>query len=84
MLLSVPIIVISILFSQLASGQNNTVYYTLSTWNPHAALHNQDVNAGGFGFYLGLSGPSTYCPVDPMYCPPGNQTVVYANSMSLS
>ena len=84
MLLSVPILVVSILFSQLASAQNNTIFYTLSTWNPVSGLHNKNVNAGGFAFYLGLTGPSIYCPLKPMYCPPGNQTVVYASGMSLS
>ena len=51
--------------------------FTLKTFNPGAPLNGQKIHASGQAFYLGLDGPTTYCPpnVDPN-CPYPTDTIV--------
>ncbi|KAL5315986.1 hypothetical protein ACEPPN_016860 [Leptodophora sp. 'Broadleaf-Isolate-01'] len=71
-MISLLILIISLL--TLTTAQ----VFTLTTFNPDAPLNNQKIQA----FYLGLDGPTTYCPtiVDPN-CPNATETIV-AGSMS--
>jgi hypothetical protein len=51
--------------------------YTPSAYLPGSELDGQIINAAGLGFYLGLAGPSSYCPAQVQICPKGDSTVVY-------
>ncbi|OBT86483.1 hypothetical protein VE02_04930 [Pseudogymnoascus sp. 03VT05] len=77
--------VIGAILSSQVSAEDPITAFTLKAWNPSSTLQGEDVNAAGFGFYLGLDGPATYCPVIPdLTCPAANETVVYKGGMSLS
>ena len=67
-------------FAATAAAQ----YITIAASLPGSPLDGQVINAANGGFYLGLSGPLTYCPsnVDPN-CPPVTGTVAYADLTGL-
>ncbi|KAL2007415.1 hypothetical protein VTN00DRAFT_8853 [Thermoascus crustaceus] len=58
--------------STLAARQDKTPF-TLSADRQGNAIHGLDINASGFGFWVGGS-PATFCPPDKK-CPEGKQTV---------
>jgi hypothetical protein len=59
-------------------------FITIAASLPGSPLDGQVINAEAEAFYLGLSGPSTYCPstVVPS-CPPVTGTVAYAELTAL-
>lgn len=69
-------------FGDVAPRQDagGDVSYQLSVYAPnHADLHGQRLHARGQGLFIGLSGPSTYCPSNVERsggCPPGTDTLV--------
>ncbi|KAK9781466.1 hypothetical protein AB5N19_05893 [Seiridium cardinale] len=53
--------------------------YRLTVYAPGTEVDGVDIDASANGFYLGLSEPSTYCPVVPVggTCPAVQGTLVY-------
>jgi hypothetical protein len=52
--------------------------FTLTAFLPGNAINGQVVNAADEALFLGLPGPSSYCPVPPetpSECPPGTMTL---------
>lgn len=59
-------------------------FITFAASLPGSPLDGQVINAANEAFYLGLSGPSTYCPsVVGVTCPPVTGTVAYGDLSSL-
>jgi len=58
-------------------------FITIAASLPGSPLDGQVINAAGNAFYLGLSGPSTYCPTQVDTCPPVTGTVAYSDLTNL-
>ncbi|KAI0142887.1 hypothetical protein GGR57DRAFT_508487 [Xylariaceae sp. FL1272] len=61
-------------FANLASAVGNSS--TISVFAPGTQVDEAVVNAKGSGFFTGLTGPGTYCPLDPSQCPPVRGTLI--------
>ena len=74
---SLRTVVMSIIFLvTIATAQVSPGQFTLTVYQPGSPLDGQVVNAAAEALYLGLKGPSSYCPVtDVSLCPAGNQTI---------
>ncbi|KAI1342976.1 hypothetical protein F5Y15DRAFT_273299 [Xylariaceae sp. FL0016] len=51
--------------------------YSLSAFAPGTNVDGVQLDAAGQAFYAGISGPSTYCPLDNNTCPEVHGTLVY-------
>lgn len=57
--------------------------YRLTVFAPGTIIDGADIDASANGFYLGLSGPSTYCPIGKG-CPAVRGTMVYEGMMAMA
>ncbi|KAG4433083.1 hypothetical protein IFR05_011423 [Cadophora sp. M221] len=65
-----------VLISALLAATTAQVF-TLTTYLPNSPLNNQKIHAAGQAFYLGLGGPTTYCPtVVGAACPNATDTIL--------
>jgi len=70
------VITFVILLITCANAQHGPGQFTLTVYQPNSPLDGQVVNAAAEALYLGLKGPSSYCPVvDQALCPAGNETI---------
>ncbi|KAI1812423.1 hypothetical protein GGS20DRAFT_24563 [Poronia punctata] len=59
-----------------APTDNDFPSYSISVFAPGTTVHGAQLNAGDAGFYTGLTGPMTSCPMEPEECPPVEGTLV--------
>jgi hypothetical protein len=65
-----------ILLITFAKAQSDPGQFTLTVYQPGSPLNGQVVNAAAEALYLGLKGPSSYCPLTNLtLCPAGNETI---------
>lgn len=69
---------ISATLTAMVIGLTSANPFTLTAFLPGNAIDGQIVNAAAEALFLGLSGPSSYCPVPPLTlseCPAGTKTI---------
>ena len=82
------------MYTDKPSCKNNTLetlpmndnLFTLTAWAPDAPFHGQAIDASSEVFWIGIGGPSIYCPtsLEAVTCPPGDQTVLSAGQGMVS
>lgn len=69
---------ISAILTAMAGGLAAANPFTLTAYLPGHAINGQIVNAAAESLFLGLPGPSSYCPVPTVpanECPAGTKTL---------
>lgn len=71
----------------VAKSAETSTYFTVISQRSASAIHFQNMNARGGGFFLGGKGPSSYCPgsvIGEENCPAGNTTTFAGGNQTLS